>query len=156
MEVFDLIHREDSRIRKIYRRILNISLVFIVTLLLAWCSSAPIDYNTLTQQKISELEAQATLYQEQCNKLDSTKKDIDNLKAYINGKEMTHVVPTTTKWFGRCIDNSDTMSEKRVEYENFTLNIWCNKFAWFKWCYENSKESCLIFKSPEDMNNQLQ
>lgn len=149
-------HRDPNDKTTLWQFCKLILLFIIPWLLLAWCSSTPIDYNILTQHKIGELETQATLYQEQCNKLDSTKKDIDNLKAYINGKEITHAVATTTKWFARCIDNSDTMTEKRVNYEDYSINESCDKFAWFRWCYTNSKESCLIFSSIEDMNKQLQ
>lgn len=106
-----------------------------VALLISWCSN----FDTMTDQKIKELEAEKQKAQIACDQVIVYQSKIDWLKQY-NGtyttgtvkKEEKPVAPVT--WAYICLNSDDTTFYK--EYDNSTMeylnNCWA--FAWRNDC----------------------
>lgn len=104
-------------------------ILWAVALLISWCSN----FDSMTDQRIKELEAEKQKAQIACDQVIMYQGKIDWLKQY-NGTFTTGTTVTVATWAYICLNSDDTTFYK--EYDNSTMEYLknCGSFAWRNDC----------------------
>ena len=109
-------------------------ILWAVALLMSWCSN----FDTMTDQKIKELEAEKQKAQIACDQVQVMQKKIDGLLAYKGNNPTSEIKqePTTAPviWAYDCLQDDNSIVYK--EYDNNTMSYLkeCWAFAWRNDC----------------------
>lgn len=106
-----------------------------VALLISWCSN----FDTMTDQKIKELEAEKQKAQIACDQVQVMQKKIDGLLAYkgnaptSENKQEPTVAPSV--WYICLVDDKGNTEYREYKESEMTYLEDCGAFLWRKECH---------------------
>lgn len=106
-----------------------------IFLLLAWCSN----FDTMTDQKIKELEAGKQKAQIACDQVQVMQKKIDGLLAYKGNNPTSEIKQETTVapsvWYICLVDDKGNTEYREYKESEMTYLEDCGAFLWRKECH---------------------